>query len=152
MKGMLHRSDAFTSSLFLTSPEAAQPTAALAFRETLQLARVEPHALAFITMINSDILDGSFNERPIALGAFEARRFDLSGLLFGGHLDAHLFDGLLLLAPKIVFLQSFLTIIQRVRHKYVSSIEMMMMLRPAPTEHEKELLMCGEGADAFCEQ
>src|SRR6185503_14403522 len=90
------------------SPQAAQPSVTLLVAdELLQFARIQPHAVAFITSIDFDLVKRKLIERAFALRALDCRRLTFRFGSFG----ANLLDQLLFLAAKVFFFERFFSFI-----------------------------------------
>src|SRR6185503_3033763 len=84
------------------SPQAAQPSVTLLVAdELLKFARIQPHAVAFVTSIDFDVVKRKLIERALALRALNCRCLTFCF----GSLGANLLDQLLFLAPEVFFFE-----------------------------------------------
>jgi hypothetical protein len=81
-------------------------------RQSLELARIKPDAVALVAAIDLDAFVNDLNKRALTLRTMNRR----SLCLFLGALRPQLFDQLLFLAMKVFLFERFLSLVSNLRH------------------------------------
>src|SRR5688572_29035690 len=99
-------------SSFLAAPQPFEPTSWIFLgRQLREFAGVEPHTTTLVARIDRDLRNLRFQQLPVAARTLHRRRPGSLRVFSDLHLRAQLFNRLLVLTVKILFLQRFSPIV-----------------------------------------